>query len=95
MDPRVVAETHPLVDPLPQTLGVGKRLAVDESTNKTLKAEFVHREEVLDAARAAGEVERLRPPVQQFQDAFDSRLHEPGRVQIGGPDSLENLFRLG
>lgn len=30
VDPRVVAGPHPLVDPLPQMLGVGKRLAVDE-----------------------------------------------------------------
>lgn len=44
VDPRVFAEMHPLVDLLPQTLGVGKRLAVDESISKTLKAEFVHRE---------------------------------------------------
>ena len=30
VDPRVAVEPHPLVGPLPQMLGVGKRLAVDE-----------------------------------------------------------------
>lgn len=30
MDPRIVVEPHPLVDPPSKMLGVGKRLAVDE-----------------------------------------------------------------
>lgn len=41
VDPRVVAGPHPLVDPLPQMLGVGKRLAVDESLFRLLLADSI------------------------------------------------------
>ena len=41
VDPRVVAGPHPLVDPLPQMLGVGKRLAVDEPLFRLLLADSI------------------------------------------------------
>ena len=92
------------IDGLLETFGIERSLsrkgcpydnAVDESTNKILKAELIYRGKVLDAARTAGEAERLRPLVQQLQASFDPGLHEPGRVQTGWPDSLRNLFMKG
>jgi len=41
VDPRVAVEPHPLVDPLPQTLGVGKRLAVDGPLFRLLLADSI------------------------------------------------------
>lgn len=46
---------------------------------------------VPDATRAPGEAERLRQLAQQLQAPPDARLHEPGRVQIGGTGSQRKV----
>lgn len=49
--------------------------------------------EPLVAARAAGQAERLRPLVQPLQAALQARLHEPGRIQGGRPQSLRKMSK--
>ena len=67
--------------------------SVDESTNKITQGRVRLQGAVLDAARAPGEAERLRQLVQHLQAPLDARLHEPGRVQIGGADSLRKVSK--
>lgn len=62
--PRVAVEPHPLVDPpLPQMLGVGKRLAVDESPLRAVAGRLDHGVVVRAALLRRGPLDALANPL--------------------------------
>ena len=62
--PRVAVEPHPLVDPpLPQMLGVGKRLAVDESPLQAVAGRLDHGVVVWAALLRRGPLDALANPL--------------------------------
>ena len=78
VDPRVVVEPHPLVDPLPQMLGVGKRLAVDEPPLQAVVGRLDH-----------GVVVRAALPRQGSLDAEDlEHLVYRGVGELASADAL-------
>lgn len=78
VNPRVVVEPHPLVDPLPQMLGVGKRLAVDEPPLQAVVGRLDH-----------GVVVRAALPRQGSLDAEDlEHLVYRGVGELASADAL-------
>lgn len=63
VDPLVVVEPHPLVDPPPKMLGVGKRLAVDESPLQAVAGRLDHGVVVWAALLRRGPLDALANPL--------------------------------